>query len=421
VVVTPTCPPLDPDARRVIVVGGGYAGTTCSTELGRRLKRARRTDIEVLLIEPNPCQEALSELDLVAVGPAQPSFCELWHPTIFRDLPVRVCYNRVTAVDREAKSVTIEGGQSVPYWRLVIATGAVPSLPPIPGLSEHALTMWAVRDARQLQRRLYGAFRKAVQLATAEDRQRTLSVSVIGGGATGIEIVGTIGALLPKRAREQGLHAEDLRINLIEGRPDILYDLPEPLRETARARLAHMGVRVYTGSMVETITDEEVTLADGTVVPSRVVVYCGGAKADPHAADWGFTMDRARRLCSGPDLKAEGSDDVYIIGDVASVQHPDTNRTLPMLAQVAIQEGPHVAKSIMAEADGRTAPPFVPHLRGEFVSIGPLWGVGWMYGLRLRGFPAIVMKRVTYVKYWWQAGGVRLAWKRLREMLSLAR
>lgn len=419
--VSPQCPPPETEARRVIVVGGGYAGTTCSSQLGRQLKRSGVSDVEVLLIEPNPCQEALSELDLVAVGPAQPSFCELWHPTIFRDLPVRVCYNRVTGVDREARTVTVEGGQSVSYWRLVIATGAVPALPPIPGLADHALTMWSVRDARHLQRRVYSAFRRAAQLATAEERRQTLAVTVIGGGATGVEIIGTVGALLPKRAADAGLHREDLRMTLVEGRPDILYDLPESLRKAARERLERMGVRVMTGSMVARVDAEAVVLEDGTSIPSRVVVYCGGAKADPHATQWGFAMDNAKRLLVGPDLKADGSDDVYVIGDVASARHPKTGRTLPMLAQMAIQEGPHVAKALLEEAAGRPAPPFAPHMRGEFVSIGPMWGVGWMYGLRLRGFPAIVMKRITYVKYWLQAGGVSLAWKRSREMLSLSR
>jgi NADH dehydrogenase len=90
-----------------------------------------------------------------------------------------------------------------------------------------------------------------------------------------------------------------------------------------------------------------------------------------------------------------------------------------MLAQMAIQEGPTTAKNIAREAKGEGLRAFEPHIRGEFVSIGPRWGVGVMYGLQLTGVPAIVMKRITYVKYWLQVGGVRLAWKRGREMLGM--
>ena len=87
----------EPSKRRVLIAGGGYAGTTLAVNLGRAIKPG--DDLEVMLVEPNPCQQALSELDLVAVGPARAEFCELWHPTVFKDLPVTVAYDRVDAVD----------------------------------------------------------------------------------------------------------------------------------------------------------------------------------------------------------------------------------------------------------------------------------------------------------------------------------
>jgi NADH dehydrogenase len=121
------------------------------------------------------------------------------------------------------------------------------------------------------------------------------------------------------------------------------------------------------------------------------------------------------------DLKALGFQDAYVIGDVASFRNPSKNNILPMLAQMAIQQGPHVAMNLLRELDGRPTTPFVPHMRGEFVSVGPSWGVGWMYGMNLTGLPAIIMKRITYVKYWLQVGGIPLAWKRTREMLAMQR
>ncbi|MBE0477037.1 MAG: FAD-dependent oxidoreductase, partial [Coriobacteriia bacterium] len=212
--------------RRVVIAGGGYAGTTCAVELGRRMRPG--DGVEVLLVEPDPCQQALSELDLVAVGPSpQPQFCELWHPTIFRDLPVTVCYNRVAAVEPDRHLVRVGEGQEVPYWRLVIATGAIASVPPIPGLRDRTITMWSVDDARELQQAVERQFKAAARQPDPEERARSLSFTVVGGGATGVEIVGTLGQMLPKRAREAGLDPRDLRMHLVEGRPEILYDLPE--------------------------------------------------------------------------------------------------------------------------------------------------------------------------------------------------
>jgi NADH dehydrogenase len=407
------------DARRVVIVGGGYAGTTAAVSLARGLDRT--SDVQILLVEPDPCQQALSELDLVAVGKPKPQFCELWHPTVFKNMPVTACYNTVENVDPDAGTVTISDGAVVDYWRLVIATGAIPFVPPVEGLAEHAVTMWSVDDAQELQRRSEEVFRSAVKMADREQRRSVLSFVVVGGGATGVEIAGTMAKALPQRALDHGLDGDEVQVTLVEGRPEILYDLRPEQRAKAVGRLEKMNARVITGEMVEAVDADSIRFQSGRSIDASVVVWCGGAKADPVAGSWGFETDNSGRLVADEYLKAVGNDAVYVIGDVAAARHPKTNKVLPMLAQVAIQQGPWVARNILAEARGGAVEPFEPHIRGEFVSVGPTWGVGWMYGLNLTGIPAIIMKRITYVKYWWQVGGIPLAWKRTREMLSMAR
>jgi NADH dehydrogenase len=409
--------------RRVVIVGGGYAGTTLAVRLGRAIRPS--DDLEILLVEPNPCQQALSELDLVAVGPPRPEFCELWHPTVFKGLPVTVCYNRVDQVDAAAHRITVgpRGGpcEEVGYWRLVIATGAVAFVPPVPGLAEHCVTMWSVADAQELQRRIEAQFRAAAVTADRNARRRMLSFAVVGGGATGIEIVGTLGRMLPKRMSAFGLDATDLSVHLVEGRPDILYDLPAAMRERVKRRLAKLGVTLHLGSMMERVADGVVHLADGRELPAPVLCFCGGAKPDPDAFGWGLEVDAGRRLVTDEFCKVPGHPDIYAIGDVAAFRDPKDNHTLPMLAQFAIREGEHTTTNLLAEARGGDITPFIPHMHGEFVSVGPGWGAGWMFGKNLWGFPAIVMKRLTYVLYWWMVGGVPLALKRTREMLGMAR
>jgi NADH dehydrogenase FAD-containing subunit len=92
-----------------------------------------------------------------------------------------------------------------------------------------------------------------------------------------------------------------------------------------------------------------------------------------------------------------------------------------MLAQFAIREAEHAADSMLLEARGRGPLEFEPHMHGEFVSVGPGWGIGWMFGVPVSGWPAIVMKRLTYVMYWVQVGSYRLAWERTRQMLRMRR
>jgi NADH dehydrogenase len=407
--------------RRIVIVGGGYAGTTLAVRLGRELKRHPRSDVGVLLVERDPCQQALSELDLVAAGTERADFCELWLPAVLKNLPVSTCFNRVESIDCDRRVVTIAGGQVVPYWRLIVASGAVPSIPPIPGLAENAITMWSVADAQTLQDRIREQMKLAAAMAQPADRRRALSFTVCGGGATGVEMVGTLGQLLPKRAAEVGLDPTDLNIHLVEGRDNILAHLPDKQQRKAAHRLARLGVKVVTGSMVASVDSHAVHLADGVEVPAAVLVWCGGAHADPHAKTWGFRLDTDGRMIVGSDGKVAGFNDVYALGDVASFHDPVTDRPVPMLAQLAIESAKHATANILGELDGRPTTPFVPRLQGEFVSVGPSWGVGWMWKFGLSGIPAIVMKRMTYVVYWWRVGGIPLAWRRGREMLSMQR
>jgi NADH:quinone reductase (non-electrogenic) len=261
----------------------------------------------------------------------------------------------------------------------------------------------------------------AASLPYAEHRRRALSFTVCGAGASGVEMAGTLGQLLPKRAAQVGLDPADLNIHLVEGQPEILPGLPPPQRSRAARRLDRLGVHVLTGSMVQSVVGDDIILADGGQVPSAVLVWCGGTHADPHAEGWGFSLDEGDRIVVGPDSKAQDLSDVYALGDVAAFRDPATGRTLPMLAQFAIASAKHATANLLAELDARPTTAFAPNLQGEFVSVGPSWGVGWMWKLNLSGIPAIFMKRMTYVLYWWQVGGFRLAWRRGRELISMQR
>lgn len=410
-----------PAARRVLIAGGGYAGITLAVTLANRMRAS--DSIEIVLVDPRPFQQALSELDLVAAGTSRPQFAELWHAAIFRDLPITVCYDRLDAVRAAESAVGLGPRESptarVPYWRLAIATGAVSWIPPVPGLADHALTMWSVDDAFALQRRIERQFRRAARLTDPRERERALSFTVVGGGATGVEIIGTIAAVLPKMIRGSGYDPKELRLRLIEARPEILYDLPEPQRLRARKHLERMGVELVCGEKLTRVEDGCAYIESGRCVEAETLVWCGGAHADPDAVDWGLEFDNSGRLVVQHTLKVTGHDAIYAIGDVAAFRDPANDRVLPMLAQFAIREAEQAAENILAEARGQSPQPFVPNMHGEFVSIGPHWGVGTMFQMNVSGRFAIVMKRLTYVLYWLQVGSFRLAWSRTRQMLAM--
>ena len=407
--------------RRVVVVGGGYAGLTLAVTVAHRMRAS--DGIEIVLIDPRPYQQALSELDLVAAGTPRPQFAELWYADVLRGLPIKVVHDRLENVCVEDACVETgpRGGPVVriPYWRLVLATGAIPFVPPVPGLRDHALTVWSVDDALALQRALEEQFRHAVTLVDPGERARALAVTVVGGGATGVEIVGTIAKRLPLVIRRTGHDPAELTVTLIEGRPDILYDLPATQRQRARRRLEAMGVVVLLDRKLERVDGDNAYLEGGVCVPSPVLVWCGGAHADPDAVGWGLASDNSGRLECDENLKALDHEAIYVVGDVAAFRDPASGRVLPMLAQFAIREAEHAANALLREARDEPPRPFVPSMHGEFVSVGPGWGVGWMFHVNVSGFPAIVMKRITYIMYWIQVGSFRLAWKRTVQMIRM--
>ena len=415
---------LDPNhPRRVVVVGSGYAGITAAVTLAQKSRPS--DNIEIVLVSILPYQEALSELDLVAAGNPRPQWAELWHGDIFRNLPVRVVYERIDSVDPANHSITLgpSGAPTgtIPYWRLILATGAIPSMPPVPGLAEHGITMWSVRDASRVQQRIEQQFKYAATLGSAEERAREMSVCVVGGGATGVEVIGTIADVWPRMAARLGYGDLKATLTLLEGRPDILYDLPAKERNKAVDRLGRMGVSLVRGEMLASVTDANVTTSTGREIPARITVWCGGAKADPDAVTWGLSTDNSGRLAVDNRYRIPDHQDIYAVGDVAAFRDPKDNHVIPMLAQFAIRGASYAARSIVAEARGRALASFEPHMHGEFVSIGPRWGVGIMFGVPVSGWFAIVMKRMTYIIYWLMVGTLGLARRRTIQMMRMHR
>jgi len=409
--------------RRVVVVGSGYAGMTAAVSLAHK---ARPSDgLEIVLVSPLPYQESLSELDLVAAGNPRPQWAELWHGDIFGKLPVKIVYSRLNRVDTERNTVVlgtddVSAGE-IPYWRLVLATGAIPSIPPVPGLRERGLTMWSVHDAHLIQESVEQQFKRAVTLSDENACSNEMSICVVGGGATGIEVVGTIADVWPRMAARLGYTGLKPTLTLLEGRPRILYDLPQKQSSKAVRHLERMGVDLVLGEMLDSVGECSVTTSTGRVIPARATIWCGGAKADPDAVRWGFETDNSGRLIVNDHYRIPTNPDVYAVGDIAAFRDPHDNHVIPMLAQFAIRSGAYAAKSILSEARGHATAAFRPHMHGEFVSVGPRWGVGWMFGAPVSGRFAIIMKRMTYIIYWLQVGTFRLAWRRTRQMLSMHR
>lgn len=411
--------------KRIIVAGGGYAGVSCIVELTKQLKKNNLTNsVEIMLIDPYEYQQTLSEFDLIAAThrSRNSEFCKLSYADIFNRVPwgsFKKIDSKVVNIFPEKDSVLLEDGRELEYWRLVIATGAEPFYPPVDGLKEYALPVWSVSNIKNIHDRITECYEIAKHSDNPAIRDEQLSLSVIGGGDTGVEVVGTFAAKLPFILGHMGIPTDNLQINLIEAQDNILPHMNDRLRNMATNHLVNvLNVKVHTGKKVNKITENELILEDGSTIPSKITVWAGGIRANSILEDWDLPLDKMHRVETQTTLKSVCNENIYVIGDAAAIPWEEKDQPLLMTAQFAIQEGPHCAQNIVRELKGNKLINLEPHHRGEIVSVGD-YCVGLAFGKELTGLPAMFVKRFTYFKYWYQIRGIMFALQRTFKMFKL--
>jgi NADH:ubiquinone reductase (H+-translocating) len=377
------------DAPRVVVVGAGFGGLSCAMALGGSRIRVTIVDrVNYHLFVPLLYQvatAALSPADIAA--PVRRVMAR--HPNIDTVL------GEVCGVDTEGRRVMLKDGGHLPYDALVIATGSVYNYFGNDAWAEHAPGVRTIENARAIRARLLKAFEAAEIEPDPERRDALLTIVVIGGGPTGVEMAGTI-AELARYTLAGDFRRIDPRwakVILIESGSRLLASFPPRVQSYALQTLTGMGVEVRLNTRVETI-DAGGVVAAGERIEASSVIWGAGIKAAP-ARDWfgAMAVDRQERLMVEPNLALPGVPDVFVVGDLASFKQ--NGKALPALAQVAKQQGLHLGKALRRRLPRATAgrplkmPRFRYRSRGDtavigrsaavFV-IGPLTltkGIGW--------------------------------------------
>ncbi|WP_028266118.1 NAD(P)/FAD-dependent oxidoreductase [Arthrobacter sp. MA-N2] len=348
------------DEYQVIVVGAGFAGMTAAKELGRK-------GVKVLLIDSNNYHQFQPLLYQVATSQIGVSAIARPLRSVFRRFKlVRLLTVEVAAVDAANRAVTTVEGNTYRAQILVIAAGAVPNFFDTPGAEEHAFPLYSVTDATRLGTRL-------THLLDEADREAAGSVDVvvIGSGPTGVETAGALAEnvkfVVPKYFSPE--LAARCRVHLVDMVPTVLGAFSVKSQDYARRRLTKIGVRLHLGVGVTEVRADTVTLADGTGIPGRVVVWAGGLKAGRIIAGSGLRQGRGGRIDVRPDLTAPDVEGVYVLGDAANMTD-STGAKLPQLGSVAQQAGKWAAGNIHADLTGGTRRPFEYFDKGYMAMIG---------------------------------------------------
>jgi NADH:quinone reductase (non-electrogenic) len=355
----------DGPRRHVVVVGGGFAGLGC-------VKRLARDDgVRVTLIDRHNYHQFQPLLYQVATSQLASSDIAFSLRKLFRDRDnVDVKLGEVTELDPVTRTVTLAEGDRFTGDALVLAAGSQPNFFRTPGAEEHALPLYALDDATRLRSRILEVFEAADRDPSRID-QGALTFVVVGGGPTGVELAGALADLI---AETMSVEYHDLavtaaQIHLVDLGHTLLGPFSDSAHDYAAKVLGRKGVRLHLGVAVTEVGAGHVSLADGSTIRTRCVVWGGGIKAPPIAAAGDLPRGRGGRIDVRPDLLVEGADGVYVVGDVANIPSPD-GHTHPQLGSVALQSGIWAAENILADATGKPRKSFHYHDKGIMAMIG---------------------------------------------------
>jgi NADH dehydrogenase len=364
---------------KVVVVGAGFGGI----EVARHL---RDVPVEVTLVDRNnfhTFQPLLYQVATAGLNAADVAHAVrgLFHGQ--RNVSFRQA--TVTGVDWDARRVHLDGAD-LPFDHLVLAGGATVTHFGTRGAAEHGFPLYTLEDAVQLRNHILERFEAADADRTELDRGG-LTFVVVGGGPTGVETAGALAELFAMVFRKDypSLDVSRARVVLVEMQDHLLDPFTAPSRRHALETLQARGVDVRLGNKVASVTDEDVTFADGEVLPCQTLIWAAGVQANPLATAVGVAQGRAGRVTVDPDLRIPAHPGGWAIGDIAAATDRRGN-VLPQLAPVAMQAGRHVARQIARLLDGKPAEPFRYRDKGTMATIGRRAAVAELRGgIKLRG------------------------------------
>lgn len=308
----------------------------------------------------------------------------------------------VLGVDFQSKHVTFQvigcpEAESLRYDHLVFALGSVTKVPPIPGLKEHGYEMKALVDAIALRDRGIRLLELANTVPTAEGRRELLTFVVVGANFTGIELAGEYHAFLQDaRRRYRHVREDDIRMIVLEYADRILPGTTESLARWCSETLKKRGVDIRTKTTVSEIGADFAQATDGERIPTRTVVWAAGIAPSPMVKAIGLPANKHGYIECERDLRVKGLENVWAIGDSATVLNAEGKPYGPT-AQNASRQGPLCARNIVAIMTGDELKAFEFSPLGNFAAIGHRQAAAQVFGRELRGFLGWVMYRGAYL------------------------
>lgn len=388
--------------KNIVIVGGGVAGMEIATQLGNRLGRAKKSIIT--LIDKDSSHIWKPILHKIAAGTNDLSQQQVSFVAHASQHYFTYCPGEMSGIDREKKliflepitmmdgSVSVEK-RSIHYDILIMAVGSCANDFNIPGISKFCYFIDSRIQARVFNRLIRMHFFRCAM------NNDPLTVSVIGGGATGVELVAELVQLVEIAESYRFDLNKKIKINLIENGARILAAFPEKISRAVENQLKNLGINVLLNTEVIAAEKEGLRLADGQFMKSGLMVWAAGVKGPDFLKNMdGLALGKNNMLSVKPTLQTTLDDSIFAIGDCASFYDERLKAVLPPTAQVAHQQATYLIKNIPRWLEGHQLPPFSYHHLGGIVSLGKYNAFGSLgkYGVFPGGFIQGKIAQYTY-------------------------
>lgn len=400
--------------KKVVVLGGGYAGVLTAKKLAKKFKKNK--DVQITLIDKQSYHTMLTELHEVAAGRVNEESIRMDLKSIFAGRNVNVVLDEIKNIDFEQKVLT-SNDATYEYDYLVMGTGCKPTFFGIPG-SENAHQLWSYTDAVNLREHILNMFRQAALTADKVKRRELLTFVTVGAGFTGVEMAGELGEWKDELCRSFHIDKDEVTLYVVDFAPKVLPMYPDKLVRKAERRLIKLGNELVMNSAVSEIHEDKVVLNKGEkVINTRTVIWAAGIEGSDIVDQAQVEKAGRGRIVTNGHLQAKDYQDVYVVGDNIFYIPEGEERPVPQMVENAEHSAPVVAHNIAVDIKGGEYKTYKPTFHGSMVCIGSRYGVAQvvMPGMwfNLSGFFAMASKHLINLVYFVQVLGFNKIWSYL--------
>lgn len=373
---------------RVVILGCGFGGLWAARAL-------RKAPVEVTVLDRTN-HHLFSPLlyQVATAGLSAPAIAAPIRHILAGQDNTTVLMGEAQTVDVKERQVGLEDGARLGYDYLIVATGATHSYFGNDAWAPYAPGLKTLEDAFEIRSRILLAFESAERETDPAKRAAWLTFVVIGAGATGVELAGTLAEIARHTLRGEFRHFDprNTRVVLVEGTDRVLPPYPADLSEKARLQLERLGVTVWLGKRVTGVDADGVAMGSERL-SSKTVLWAAGVASSPLGRSLGAPLDRAGRVQVEPDLSVPGHPEIFVVGDLAAVEG------VPGIAPAAKQMGRHAARNMINSLKGRARTPFRYRDYGQLATIGRNAAVAYFGRMKLSGYLAWLVWLLAHIYF----------------------